>query len=458
MRNYHTGSMRQGGAMELRFLIYAFQMATSSPEAMRDPDLRRVLEDARRDVTEWLGRAPLRPGASPLRHLPSYERWVLDVLYQGEYDAYWQQPGYSVEPFQAQHADVPIAFLTGWYDSYSRASTENYTAFACANRGPARLIVGPWTHGVASMHQPWSGDVEFGPDAAMDSYDDVRLCFFDRHLKGLETGEDAPVSIFVMGGGSGQRNAEGRLVHGGQWRVEHEWPLARARATAYYLHESGLLSTNPPQDAASWTTYRFDPAWPVPTIGGNISVGYEIMPGGGFDQRCRPGVFGCSDHLPLAQRSDVLVFETEPLDQAVEVTGAIEVRLWISSSAVDTDFTAKLLDVYPPNPDYPDGYALNLVDSIQRARYRDSVTEPALLQPGEACELRIQLYPTSNLFAAGHRIRLDVSSSNFPRFDVNPNTGEPLGRSRRTVVADNTVYHNRQRPSHVLLPVVASEP
>jgi putative CocE/NonD family hydrolase len=257
-----------------------------------------------------------------------------------------------------------------------------------------------------------------------------------------------------MGGGSGRRNAEGRLVHGGGWRTEQEWPLSRARPTAYYLHTSGLLSPDLPSDETSSTTYRFDPSRPVPTIGGNISVGYEIMPGGGYDQRCRWGVFGCTDRLPLAQRSDVLVFETQPLAEAVEVTGPIEVRLWISSSAVDTDFTAKLLDVYPPDADYPDGYALNLVDSIQRARYRDSVTEPRLLEPGEIYPLRIQLYPTSNLFAARHRIRLDVSSSNFPRFDVNPNTGDPLGRSRRMVVADNTVYHDRERPSHVLLPLV----
>jgi hypothetical protein len=158
--------------------------------------------------------------------------------------------------------------------------------------------------------------------------------------------------------------------------------------------------------------------------------------------------------LPLGSRADVLVFQTLPLVQAVEVTGPIEVHLWVATTAVDTDFTAKLIDVYPPSPWYPLGYALNLTDSIARLRYRNGRERSELVKPGEPVEVTITLYPTSNLFMPGHRIRLDVSSSNFPRFDVNPNTGEAIGRERRRVVADNTVFHERGRESRVVVPVV----
>jgi uncharacterized protein len=234
-----------------------------------------------------------------------------------------------------------------------------------------------------------------------------------------------------MGGGDGRRDENRHLPRR---------PLAVG---------SGLATA-----ASEPSRFRFDPARPVPTVGGNISVGCEVMPGGAFDQRCRPDRFGCGDALPLAQRHDVLVFQTGPLAEPDEVTGPIAVRLWASSSAVDTDFTAKLVDVYPPNEDYPDGYAMNLVDSIVRARYRESHERGVPREPNRVYEFLIQLYPTSNLFAAGHRIRVDVSSSNYPRFDVNPNTGDPLGRSRRWVAAENSIDHDGERPSRIVLPIV----
>jgi putative CocE/NonD family hydrolase len=244
------------------------------------------------------------------------------------------------------------------------------------------------------------------------------------------------------------------MEHGGRWRAEQEWPLARTQYTPYYLHADGALSPETPAADARPTTYAFDPTDPVPTIGGNISVGYEVMPNGAFDQRGSSAVFGAKDGLPLSARSDVLVFQTPPLAEDVEVTGPITVELWASSACVDTDFTAKLLDVYPPNVDYPDGYAMNIGDSIIRARFRNDRTRAEFLTPGEVARFTITLYPTSNVFARGHHIRLDISSSNFPRFDVNPNTGDPLGHHRRTVVAHNTVYHDAAHPSHILLPVI----
>jgi putative CocE/NonD family hydrolase len=153
----------------------------------------------------------------------------------------------------------------------------------------------------------------------------------------------------------------------------------------------------------------------------------------------------------------VLVFQTEPLEDDIEVTGEIEVKLWASSSALDTDFTAKLIDVYPSSPDFPGGFDLLLEDGIVRGRYRESLQYEKLLEPGTVYEFTIKLYPTSNVFKRGHRIRLDISSSNFPRFDVNPNSGEPLNRHRRMVVATNTIYHDANHPSHVVLPVIPSQ-
>jgi putative CocE/NonD family hydrolase len=241
------------------------------------------------------------------------------------------------------------------------------------------------------------------------------------------------------------------LRHGGSWREEKAFPLERTKFTPYYLHPGGKLTPAKPAEPAS-LTYRFDPADPVPSLGGNISSFTGFLEPGGYDQRCRKDTLYATDELPLSERRDVLVFQTDPLPEDVEVTGPVTVHLSVSSSAPDTDFTAKLIDVYPPSKDYPLGFDLNVGDSILRMRYRDSIeTASPPIKPGETYKATIHLYPTANVFAKGHRIRVDVSSSNFPRFDVNPNTGEPQGAHRRAVVADNTVHLGE---SHVVLPVI----
>jgi putative CocE/NonD family hydrolase len=182
----------------------------------------------------------------------------------------------------------------------------------------------------------------------------------------------------------------------------------------------------------------------------------SVIPDGPLHQRERADTLGSKPPHPLlSERPDVMVFQTEPLARDIEVTGPMRVRLWVSSSATDTDFTAKLLDIYPPSRDWPEGFHLPLVDSIIRARFREGFDAERLMKPGQVYEVEIELPPVSNLFAKGHRIRVDVSSSNFPRFDVNPNTGEPLGKHTRTVKAQNTVYVDAKRPSHIVLPVVA---
>ena len=463
--NYYHGSMRQNGALEQRFHVYVFRMAITSKEAAADPGLKAALIKVYTEqIHDIVDRYPLREGATILRRLPSYERWAIDIMTYGEYDDYWKQRGYSPDHYYDEHADVATLYLGGWYDSYARNTTESFMQLSKTKKSPQRLLMGPWTHG--GWEVTFSGDLDFGADSQIH-YNDLRLAWFDHYLKGLRTefAEWKPVRIFTMGvddarasilgAPGGTADFPGYVHRGGYWRDEEDWPLPGTRFTPHYLHGNGSLSPEIPSDGdhPPTTEFTFDPGAPVPTIGGGISAAEVVMRPGGFDQRGRPDFHGCEDELPLNSRSDVLSFQTPPLEDDTEVTGPIEMHLWASSLAVDTDFTAKLVDVFPPSQDYPDGLAINITDSIIRARYRNGWEKPELMTPGRPYEFVFQLYPTSNVFARGHRIRLDISSSNWPRFDVNPNTGGPLGLHREYRTAYQTVYHEDERPSHIVLPL-----
>jgi uncharacterized protein len=328
----------------------------------------------------------------------------------------------------------------------------NYVELSKAKHSLQRLIVGPWIH--SSENRDFAGQAQFTEDAALDLWA-FHLRWFDHWLKGIDNGVDRepPVRIYVMGGGDAHKTAEGRIFVGGHWRDEREWPLARTQATPYYLHSGGLLSPNKPAGYIP-IHYLFDPRNPVPTLGGNISSQGAIMFQGAADQRCTPDFWLCSGSRPLSARNDVLVFQTSPLADNIEVTGRLIVKLWAASNSLDTDFTAKLIDVYPPNHDFPGGVDLNIADSIVRARYRSGFGKAELLKPGQPYEFTIEMYPTSLVFARGHRIRLDISSSNFPRFDINPNTGEALNNNRRWQIAENTIYLDAQHASRIVLPVI----
>jgi hypothetical protein len=203
-------------------------------------------------------------------------------------------------------------------------------------------------------------------------------------------------------------------------------------------------------------SYDFDPSQPVPTIGGAFSSLEPVATAGAFDQVESPDFFGCMPpYLPLASRSDVLVFQTAPLQEPMQLVGPIGAELWVETDGPDTDFTANLIDVYPASADYPKGYAMNLTDGIIRLRYAEDPAKPRMRRPGEVTRITVTLYPTANLFQTGHRVQLDISSSNFPKFDVNPNTGEPEGKARRKRIARNTVYLDADRPSLVRLPILA---
>ena len=461
--NYHTHTIRTGGALDLGVVFpYAFRMARDGKEAQRDPMVRRTLMEAFDHVPEWLGHLPTKRGATPLSLAPTYEESLINLASRSDYDEFWTNPMASMEEHIDKYADVPVFFLTTWYGHHVWATTTKFVELRKRLKSPVRMAIGTWLHGHETLLESWSGEVEFGVDAILDNIDDLRLKWFDHFLKGMHTDvvEGQPIDLFVMGGGSGRRNLAGHIGHGGSWRSEKSWPLSGTQFVNYYLHPGGALGPELPASGVSPSRYTFDPKDPVPTLGGCVQNPRMpgILYGGAFDQRGRPDVlFSCKDSLPLAARGDVLVFQTEPLEEDMEVTGPVTVLLWAASSAPDTDFTAKLIDVYPPNEDYHQGFAMNLCDGIIRARYRSSRERGELMEQDEVYAFTIDLQATGNLFKRGHRIRVDISSSNFPRFDVNPNTGAPLWSSGEIRVAQQAIYHDAEHASHVVLPIIPEE-
>ena len=450
--SYFHSSMRQNGVLEMRFYTYAFSMAARSREAAADLKLKAALDAANASIWDWVKAYPIRRGNSPLHLIPSYEQWCIDIATHATYDEYWKQPGYGPRPYYDQHADVPTLYVGGWYDTYTRNTLENFVELSKRQKAPVHVLMGPWTHSTATGST--AGDASFVPDGGLSDFRAVQLRWFDQWLKGLPTGLDqaAAVKYFVMGGGSGPEDGSRTIYHGGEWKSSATWPPAGIEPTPFYFHADGSLSTNAPADEPEPTLYQFDPRDPVPTIGGHLSA--IPVPAGGFDQRNDPRFPFAKGKLPLSARQDVLCFVTEPLSEDVEIAGPIRVRLWVSTDGPDTDFTAKLIDLYPPSVNYPHGCALNLTDSIMRLRFRHGFEREELGVPGEAYELDFEMYPNANRFVKGHQIRVDISSSNYPRFEVNPNTGGSLGVDRRVRVAENSLYHSRSKPSQIVLPVV----
>jgi hypothetical protein len=296
-------------------------------------------------------------------------------------------------------------------------------------RRSQHLLMGPWAHLLpyAAPTSQGTGEIDFGAEALIQLHE-IQLEWFDYHLKGVRNGigEKPPVRIFVMGDN--------------RWRDENEWPLARTRYTSRFLLSEGRanslsgdgrLSLEAPAESKH-DCYTYDPNDPVPTRGGNnLTIRYGVY-----------------DQTPVEQRSDVLVYTGDVLKSALELTGPLTLKLYAASSAPDTDFTAKLVDVRP------DGYAQNIEDGIIRARYRDSLRYPTPIKPGQVYEYKIDLWATSHVFKAGHRIRLEVSSSNFPHFDRNPNTGHAIGVDAEMRTAEQRIFHDQRYPSHLILPVI----
>jgi uncharacterized protein len=455
----YDAGMRMGGAFELKQVTWALRHAAYSPEAAADLVLAEEL--GRVDAAGWFSAMPWRPGRSPLRHLPAYEDYLLEQWRQDAFGDYYRNPAIFGRGFYERFPDAPSLHMGSWYDPYVRSTIENFTALRELKSAPAYLVMGPWTHG--HRCETYAGDVDFGPRATLDgnlapSYLEFRRRWFDRALGRTdgspESSEEIPaVRYFVMGGGDGRRDAAGRMRHGGEWRTDTTWPPSATSAVALYLTAEGTITATPPTAAAASVTYDFDPRDPVPTMGGQVTSGEPVMTGGAYDQNApNDRVYGAREpYLPLDSRPDVISLTTSPLERDVVLAGPVSVKLFVSTTAPDTDFTIKLIDVHPPNADYPHGFAMILTDGIFRCRFHRSYEQPELLVPGKVYEIEVAASDTANRFVSGHRIRLDVSSSNFPRFDVNTNTGEPEAGARRTAVATNTVHMDAEHPSHLLV-------
>jgi len=344
-------------------------------------------------------------------------------------DEYWKKSFYMDKYDQI---DVPALHISGWYDDDVIGTHINYTkmrekAPSEKARKNQKLIIGPWPHRVNLTRR--LGPIDFGDTSIID-LQGIKLAWFDYWLKGIPTGivDEPRISIFVMG-----KN---------EWRKAEDWPLPGTSYRKYFLHSEGGANTSfgngilspdlPKSDEKKEDAYSYDPLDPCPNIY-DLSITPAEAP---YDQR------------PIELRNDVLVYSTPTLASDIEVSGPVQVVLYTATSATDTDFWAQLTDVFP------DGFSMHLTEGIIRGRYRKSLETPELLEPGKVYEFKIDLWVTSNLFQKGHKIRLDLSSSSFPKYDRNPNTGHDFGKDAEILVANQRIYHSNEYPSHVLLPII----
>jgi putative CocE/NonD family hydrolase len=360
-----------------------------------------------------------------------------DLITHTERDSYWPGVGDRIAPGKNgpgkyNQIKVPTYNISGWYDQVSQATINNYLGMTQYGpeelRGKHKLLMGPWVHG--GLFRTTQGELTFPAQAAPNGQQ-WRQRWFDLQLKGIPNDFDKqpPVTIYVMGAD--------------KWRHECEWPLKRAQYTKYYLRSGGransllgdgTLGTTPPSGNERNDSFTYDPNNPVPTLGGNIAS--------------HPSIVGPYDQTSIELRSDVLVYTTAPLTEDIEVTGPIILKLFASTDRRDTDFTGKIVDVAP------NGYAKILLEGVIRGRYNKTFKQQNLLTPNQIYEFYVDLWSTSNQFRKGHRIRIEVSSSNFPKYDRNPNTGNRFGEDAEMVIAKQKVFHDKAHPSHVILPII----
>jgi putative CocE/NonD family hydrolase len=409
--SYYHGWIYQGGAFQLGFNLFWVHLMTAPKERV--------------SLAEQYRHLPLT--TPPLLEHSNAGRFYREWLAHPTYDEHWRALAVNR---RYPEVEVPTYNVGGWYDIFLGGTLENFSrmrreAGSEEARQETRLLVGPWAHGSTYGTYPDHGFDRFAPDDRLD-LDEIQLRFFAKHLRGDRNGleSEPPVRIFVMG--------ENR------WRDEDGWPLARARPEQWFLGADGALSRETPPEGEDSFTY--DPDDPAETIGGPTSL---------------PGRFlrtnsGPLDQRKLEDRQDVLVYSSAPLDRPLEVTGPLKLVLHAATDATDTDFVGKLCDVDP------DGFCRILAEGVLRARFRDGFEQPRPVEPGRPYRFEIDLIATSNVFMAGHRIRLLVTSSSFPRFDRNPNSGKPLGEDGPHDLrpARQTVFHGGERASHLELPLV----
>ena len=428
--DYYQEWVYRGGAFELGFnMAWAHTITYGNlAHLVNGEEFERqkgILERVKEEQNDWYTRLPL----SPCPYFEGLSDWYNDWLQHPEDGRYWWQ--FNIEKFHNQ-IEAPMYHLGGWFDIFLAGTLKHYMGLkqrACTERArqSQKLIIGPWVHGPGNINSQFAGEFDFGADAAQD-FNELRLPWFDYWLKGIDTGtmDEHPVRIFVMG-----RN---------EWQDESDWPLPDTHYTNYYLHEGnsgtikslndGTLSPEPLHGSENPDSFVYDPAHPVPTRGGNTLD----IPSGVYDQ------------AEVEERC--LTFTSEPLTEELEVTGPVKAIIYGMSSAPDTDWVVRLTDVHA------DGYSRILCDGILRGRYRDSFEKSTLLHPGKVYRFEVDLWGTSNAFLPGHRIRVSITSSCFPRFDRNLNTGGSIHNEAIGEVAINTVMHDELRPSHIILPVI----
>jgi len=432
--NYHANWTYQGGAFEQWFdQNWTTQLAENTFDRLINESM-----DAR------VG-APILPLANypafNFGQLPADAQMTTavapyygDWLSHPDYDAYWKQ--WSIEE-NFSKISIPMLQVGGWYDIFLAGTLRNYMGAKAHGatdtaRTQQHLLIEIGGHAGFGRR---IGDVDFGAHALENGYTDVILDWYDYLFKGIknEYATDKPVKVFTMGAN--------------QYRQEDDWPPPQAQYTKYFLHSNGkanslrgdgTLSVSAPK-AESADSYVYNPANPTPTFGGPLCCDQKHMEPGPRDQR------------GVENRDDVLIYSTGPLAHDLEVTGPVTATLFVKSSAVDTDFTAKLVDVSP------DGFAMDLTEGILRMRYRDSQEHATFMNPGQIYQIAVDLWATSNVFLRGHTLRLEISSSNFPRFDRNLNTGEEIKNARNFVSATNVILHDAQHPSALVLPIMPSK-
>lgn len=403
--NAYRWGIRQGGAFDLKQATWAFKQSKVLAGG--------ASEDLRAEIREWFGRMPWSEGNSPLADFPEYEAYVLRQWREGAFGDYWDVPGlHNAALYDAMPA-IPVLFMSSWFDVYVPSTLRNYQAFVDKGAQPS-LIMGPWLHGDRVV--PTAGDMDFGADAVFDTgfghgWLEHRVAWM-RVVLVEGVAPEPSVRLFEMGAN--------------RWVDHSSWPLADATPLTMYPDSSGSLGE--PRDGE--VVLLADPSRPVPMVGGQATSGKPVFVGGSFDQVEDSRFFGADgSSRPLSERDDVLSFVSDVLEEDLVVAGPVFVDVHFAAQTRDFDVAAKLIDVHP------DGSAWNITDGIQRARYRRSFSAPELVEPGVEDHLVVELPATYNRFRAGHRIRIDLAGSNFPHFDVNPNSGEPEGWAEHPEVA-----------------------
>ena len=416
-----------GGIPNLSWPVWMVKSALTGRPGT--PEAKGVLAVILENPAEWLGQSP-DERAKVFASFPAQARAYKDFYEHPTPDAYWKQKGfYNLDSYTAMK-DVPTVFLTGWYDYFVEGVLHNFETLSRQRHTPQKLIVGPWPHPTGD---DTCGDAYFGTTAAVDQRM-LMADWFDHWMKGtgLKAISNAPVDFFRMGGGTDKKKP-GKLSHGGTWLNASAWPPP-AKGVGYFLSANTRL-TNAPVQQEGIRTITYDPKHPAPTIGGRYGMG-GWSPNCAADQVCSSRYLGCDNDQPLNQRQDVLSFEGPPLQRAVEVTGMATTKLWVSSDARDADLVVKLIDVYP------DGHSLLLSVGQLRLRYRNGFDRSAWMKPGEHYEVTVELGTVSNLFAVGHRIRFDITNSDYPRLEPNPLTSK------------TTIHFSASQPSRIELPVI----